>query len=284
MGASFCVSCSKNKNDNQPVISQSTELNDSIGSTVEKKLTNKAKGLSYVKIFMLPEDQYKPTQKSGIIIKLQNETCTGCLFTYNPKHNLKEICEFQNCRLIGSTLEFNYKQVTLNYFETGDYNYFVGYAEVYEQFLSFKKQDVTKSPEMKKWDDIEGFSEYNKEEQLPDDIINNMPELLKFTTLETYEINQSLPSYSEVRGTLIQETNVSTIKEILGEPDDIFDYNQLEWDVYYFAVQKNGKVGHLAIRINGLHPRTIDEVTFYNPGDRIKLFNSYYISPTRPKK
>ncbi|GAA4776816.1 MULTISPECIES: hypothetical protein [Flavobacterium] len=265
---------------------QTIEQNDSVASTTEEEHTNKAKGLNYVKVFMFPENDYTPTQQSGIIVKYQNGACTGCLFTYNPKHNLKEICEFKDCELEGNIIQFSYKQVTLNYFKTGDYNYFEGYGEIYEQFMTFKKQDVTKNNDLKKWDEIEGFTECYKEEQIPNEILNAMPELSKYLNLEILENNvasKNLPSYADIRGTLIQETNISTIKEMLGEPDDIFDYNQLEWDVYYFVAQKNGKVGHLAIRINGLSPRIIDEVTFYNPGDRIRLFNSYYISPIKPK-
>lgn len=285
----FVFSCSKNKTENQLNSKQDTiykgnKDENSTNSKIDENQINKKQGLNYVKIFMYEGGQYNPTAREGYIIKHDNNICTGCFFEYDVNdERIKGIYEFSYSDLIGDILDFKYRQITLDYLKTGDYTYFEAQGEIYHQYMQVKKQKVTDTTSLKQWDDIKSFREYYKIEKLPEEALKQLPELSKYLNIQTNFYNKNLPKYSDVRGTLINETNVNVLTEIMGKPDDVFNYKDFEWDVYYFAIQKNGKVGHLVFRINGLYPRKIDEITFYNPGDKIRVGLSYFVSPVSQK-
>lgn len=273
-------SCVKSKNENKE-----TDKSTPKTEAIENIETNKQNGLNYVKIFMKEGEQFRPSEREGFIIKYQNNSSTGGFFIYdllNPK--IKDFNEFSNNKLNDEVLDFDYKQVTLDFLTTGDYTYYTAQAEIYNQFMQVKKQKLADDVELTDWNDIENSDEYNKIDELPKEALEQLPELAEFINLKTIVPNINVPMYSEIRGSLIQETNINVIKELLGEPDETFNKNTLEWYVYFFSVQKNNKLGHLVIRFQRFHPQVIDEVTFYSPGDKINLGYSYFISPTTPKQ
>jgi hypothetical protein len=274
-GVILLVSCSKDKTKNK----ESSKVVNEIDS-VEKIDVVSQNGLNYVKIFMIEGSQFSPNEREGYIIKHQNNITTGCFFEYNLKNrNVRGIYEFSNSELNDYILNFNYNQVSLDYLKTGKPTSYIAQGEIYNQYMLVKKQKITDSTSVKNWKDVESFKEYYKMNELPKEALEQLPELAKFINFETLKPNKNVPMYSEIRGTLIQETNISLLEEMMGKPDEIFDNKNLEWNVYYFAVQKNGIIGHLVFRINGIHPRLIDEITFYNPGDKIRMGYSYFVSP-----
>lgn len=262
-------SCAKNKNENNPIENKNYSI-----ETKEKvnEINN-----DFTKIYMSRANSLRLSEYRGVIIKKVNDIYSGCAFIYDTEGDsvLNEINEFKSIEVNNNNIFYSCDRLTLD-----GHKLFMAKGEMDNKILRFQFKFENNS----EWG--KSYTEYDLVNDLPVDAYVYLPKLNQFLNeknSEKVQTTKDLPSYSEIRGTLIQETNILAIKELLGEPDETFNKNTLEWYVYFFAVQKNGEVGHLAIRFQRFHPQVIDEVTFYTPGDKVKLGYSYFISPSKFK-
>lgn len=276
IGILLTFSCSNNENEPLSIDKSNIENqnNDTIVTTEKPVKENQ----STVQIFINEKgaDSFAPKMREGFIFKWNNDKLTGCYFIYDPEQNaiLNDVMNIKTFNLYeDGSFEFNYKAIAI-----GDASGIVNVSgELYEgESIYFK----TKCEDCFEYS---GGETFQLVESLPSEAYNYLPELKKYTSTEktsTSSTKKDIPKYSDIRATLINETDPNAIEDLLGEADEEYSHTKTTWHIYYFAAEKNGQIGHLKITQRGLWNGVIDEVKYYSPGSRIRIGAQYLNSPT----